>query len=277
MLEAARALGDCLVVCLNDDASVRRLKGPARPLVAAADRAAVLARAGCVDAVVVFGEDTPAALLERLRPDVWAKGGDYAGRSCRRPRRWSAGAARPSCSRTRRPFDHPTDRGGSTSCQRLNPTHACSSPAAPRGWAPPSSSPSRRGGTPIVLDIEAPTTARSSRVDLADARAAEPAVARWPSATGADAVVTAAGIDACGRLEDVPGEDWDRVIAVNLLGTVAVVRAALPALERRSGRVVTVASTLGLPSATRPPTARASSASSASPARSRSRRPAASA
>jgi D-beta-D-heptose 7-phosphate kinase / D-beta-D-heptose 1-phosphate adenosyltransferase len=78
-LEAARALGDCLVVCLNDDASVRRLKGPRRPLVPARDRVAVLAALTCVDAVVTFGEDTPTALLERLRPDVWAKGGDYAG------------------------------------------------------------------------------------------------------------------------------------------------------------------------------------------------------
>jgi D-beta-D-heptose 7-phosphate kinase / D-beta-D-heptose 1-phosphate adenosyltransferase len=78
-LAAARALGDCLVVCVNDDASVRRLKGPARPLVPARDRAAVLIALTCVDAVVVFGEDTPTALLERLRPDVWAKGGDYAG------------------------------------------------------------------------------------------------------------------------------------------------------------------------------------------------------
>ena len=78
-LEAARALGDCLVVCVNDDASIRRLKGPTRPLVPARDRVAVLAALTCVDAVVVFGEDTPTTLLERLRPDVWAKGGDYAG------------------------------------------------------------------------------------------------------------------------------------------------------------------------------------------------------
>ena len=78
-LEAARALGDCLVVCVNDDASVRRLKGPARPLVPVRDRAAVLVALSCVDAVVTFSEDTPAPLLERLRPDVWAKGGDYAG------------------------------------------------------------------------------------------------------------------------------------------------------------------------------------------------------
>ena len=78
-LEVARALGDCLVVAINDDASVRRLKGPSRPLVPARDRAAVLAALTCVDAVVTFAEDTPVRLLERLRPDVWAKGGDYAG------------------------------------------------------------------------------------------------------------------------------------------------------------------------------------------------------
>jgi D-beta-D-heptose 7-phosphate kinase/D-beta-D-heptose 1-phosphate adenosyltransferase len=78
-LRAARGLGDCLVVCINSDDSVRRLKGPTRPLVAAEDRARVLEALEFVDAVVVFGEDTPSAVLERLRPDVWAKGGDYAG------------------------------------------------------------------------------------------------------------------------------------------------------------------------------------------------------
>ncbi|HYH48142.1 MAG TPA: D-glycero-beta-D-manno-heptose 1-phosphate adenylyltransferase [Acidimicrobiia bacterium] len=77
MLAAARALGDCLVVCLNSDDSVRRLKGPDRPLVPEADRAGVLLALGAVDAVVVFNEDTPAAVLDRLRPDVFAKGGDY--------------------------------------------------------------------------------------------------------------------------------------------------------------------------------------------------------
>ena len=77
-LAAARALGDCLIVCLNSDASVRRLKGPGRPLVSEADRAAVLAALGAVDAVVVFDEDTPAAVLDRLRPDIFAKGGDYS-------------------------------------------------------------------------------------------------------------------------------------------------------------------------------------------------------
>jgi rfaE bifunctional protein nucleotidyltransferase chain/domain/rfaE bifunctional protein kinase chain/domain len=77
-LESARRLGDCLVVCLNSDASVRRLKGPERPLVGQDDRAAVLAALRCVDAVVVFEEDDPRAVLRELRPHVWAKGGDYA-------------------------------------------------------------------------------------------------------------------------------------------------------------------------------------------------------
>jgi rfaE bifunctional protein nucleotidyltransferase chain/domain/rfaE bifunctional protein kinase chain/domain len=78
-LRAARGLGDCLVVCINSDDSVRRLKGPSRPLVTAGDRARVLEALEFVDAVVVFEEDTPAEVLDRLRPDVWAKGGDYAG------------------------------------------------------------------------------------------------------------------------------------------------------------------------------------------------------
>jgi D-beta-D-heptose 7-phosphate kinase/D-beta-D-heptose 1-phosphate adenosyltransferase len=78
-LRAARGLGDCLVVCINSDDSVRRLKGPSRPLNSAEDRARVLEALEFVDAVVVFDEDTPAEILDRLRPDVWAKGGDYAG------------------------------------------------------------------------------------------------------------------------------------------------------------------------------------------------------
>jgi rfaE bifunctional protein nucleotidyltransferase chain/domain len=77
-LEAARALGDCLVVCLNSDASVRRLKGESRPVVGQEDRAAVLRALRCVDEVLTFEEDTPSELLGRLRPDVWVKGGDYA-------------------------------------------------------------------------------------------------------------------------------------------------------------------------------------------------------
>lgn len=78
-LQSARRLGDALVVLMNSDASVRRLKGPDRPVVGALDRARVLEALDCVDAVVVFDEDDPAAALDRLRPDVWAKGGDYGG------------------------------------------------------------------------------------------------------------------------------------------------------------------------------------------------------
>jgi D-beta-D-heptose 7-phosphate kinase / D-beta-D-heptose 1-phosphate adenosyltransferase len=77
-LHAAAALGDCLIVCLNSDRSVRRLKGPGRPVVPERDRAAVLSALSCVDAVVIFDESTPSEALASLRPDVFAKGGDYA-------------------------------------------------------------------------------------------------------------------------------------------------------------------------------------------------------
>jgi D-beta-D-heptose 7-phosphate kinase / D-beta-D-heptose 1-phosphate adenosyltransferase len=76
-LQAAREQGDCLIVCLNSDNSVTGLKGPDRPLVPQADRARLLAALGCVDAVVIFDEPTPHAVLSWLRPDVWVKGGDY--------------------------------------------------------------------------------------------------------------------------------------------------------------------------------------------------------
>ena len=80
-LAAARELGDCLIVCLNSDDSVRRLKGPERPIIGQHDRAELLLAMECVDAVMVFDEDTPEAALERLRPDLWVKGGDYKGAS----------------------------------------------------------------------------------------------------------------------------------------------------------------------------------------------------
>lgn len=78
-LRAARSLGDCLIVLLNSDESVRRLKGPTRPLQSDHDRARVLASLDAVDAVAVFAEDTPAEALRLLRPHVWTKGGDYSG------------------------------------------------------------------------------------------------------------------------------------------------------------------------------------------------------
>jgi NAD(P)-dependent dehydrogenase (short-subunit alcohol dehydrogenase family) len=104
------------------------------------------------------------------------------------------------------------------------------------------------GGTPVVLDRQPPSNGCAfHQVDLAHAREAEAAVrAVVEQHGGLDAVVTAAGTDACGDILDVAAEAWDRVIAVNLIGTAAVVRAALPALERSRGRVITVASTLGL-------------------------------
>jgi rfaE bifunctional protein nucleotidyltransferase chain/domain len=76
-LEAAKQRGDVLVVAINGDASVARLKGPGRPLVPAAERAELVAALGPVDLVVIFEEDSPARLLETLRPDVHCKGTDY--------------------------------------------------------------------------------------------------------------------------------------------------------------------------------------------------------
>lgn len=76
-LRAARALGDKLIVGLNSDASVRRLKGPDRPINGEADRAYLLASLAAVDYVTIFSEDTPYELLSHVRPDVLVKGGDY--------------------------------------------------------------------------------------------------------------------------------------------------------------------------------------------------------
>lgn len=110
---------------------------------------------------------------------------------------------------------------------------------------------SRRGDNVAVLDVrplEPGVDARWIEVDLADGRAAESAVdsARRLMEGPLDVVVAAAGIDACGPLADVPGPLWERVIAVNLIGTAAVVRAAWTDLANENGRIVLVASTLGL-------------------------------
>jgi D-beta-D-heptose 7-phosphate kinase/D-beta-D-heptose 1-phosphate adenosyltransferase len=78
LLCAARARGDAMIVGLNSDVSVRRLKGPSRPVRNTAERAHVLAALACVDAVTVFDEDTPRELILELRPDVLVKGGDYS-------------------------------------------------------------------------------------------------------------------------------------------------------------------------------------------------------
>jgi 2-dehydro-3-deoxy-L-rhamnonate dehydrogenase (NAD+) len=103
------------------------------------------------------------------------------------------------------------------------------------------------GGVPVVLDrdITAATASKAFQVDVSDREAVEEAVREAAvSLNGLDAVVTAAGIDRCGKLESVSADDWEKVIAVNLLGTVSTVRAALPYLKESRGRVVTVASTL---------------------------------
>jgi NAD(P)-dependent dehydrogenase (short-subunit alcohol dehydrogenase family) len=113
------------------------------------------------------------------------------------------------------------------------------------------------GGRPLLVDrvpVE-PSPALGSGsgevlaavTDLADGRGSEAVIEELIGAAGGlDAVVTAAGTDRCGALGDVPAAEWEQVIGVNLLGTAAVIRAALPALRASRGRVVTVASTLGL-------------------------------
>lgn len=113
----------------------------------------------------------------------------------------------------------------------------------------------KAGGQPYVLDRLPPAAdVPYVPVDLADTRAAEQATRQLAEqAGGLDGVVTAAGVDLPGRLVDVPAEDWERVVAVDLLATAAVARAAVPYLERTSGTLVTVSSTLGqraLPEAT---------------------------
>jgi NAD(P)-dependent dehydrogenase (short-subunit alcohol dehydrogenase family) len=106
----------------------------------------------------------------------------------------------------------------------------------------------KEGETVVVFDRTPPLDDPDAvRVDLADTAAAEARVREVAARCGGlSALVTAAGTDACGALDEVPREAWERVVAVNLLGTAALVRAALPHLERSRGRVVTVASTLGL-------------------------------
>jgi NAD(P)-dependent dehydrogenase (short-subunit alcohol dehydrogenase family) len=104
-----------------------------------------------------------------------------------------------------------------------------------------------RGDDVVVLDLRPASVGESIEVDLADGARAEEAVrAVAEKSGGLSALVTAAGVDACGPLGRVPSAEWERVVRVNLLGTAATVRAALPWLERSQGRVVTVASTLGL-------------------------------
>jgi NAD(P)-dependent dehydrogenase (short-subunit alcohol dehydrogenase family) len=105
------------------------------------------------------------------------------------------------------------------------------------------------GGRAIILDRDVSRVVgfEAHEVDVADTRGAEEKIREIAEAAGGlDAVVTAAGIDRCGRLEEVDATEWERVISVNLLGTVAAVRASLPFLMTSHGRVITVASSLAL-------------------------------
>jgi NAD(P)-dependent dehydrogenase (short-subunit alcohol dehydrogenase family) len=105
------------------------------------------------------------------------------------------------------------------------------------------------GGTPVVLDLDISNVSgmKALEVDVSDREAVTEAVQQAADMLGGlDAVVTAAGIDRCGRLEDVAATEWEKVLAVNLTGTVSTVRAALPYLKTSHGRVVTIASTLGI-------------------------------
>jgi NAD(P)-dependent dehydrogenase (short-subunit alcohol dehydrogenase family) len=108
---------------------------------------------------------------------------------------------------------------------------------------------SAAGGTPIVMDRQPPADGGTAfvQVDVTDREALSAAIddaARTHG--GLDAVVTAAGIDRCGKLDEVPPEEWERVLGVNLFGTVSAARAALPHLKESHGRLVTIASTLAL-------------------------------
>jgi len=107
----------------------------------------------------------------------------------------------------------------------------------------------RHGGTPLVIDRKNPAADVSFvQADLADTGAVDDAVRALAERVDGQihGVFTAAGIDSCGKLDDVAAKEWERVIHVNLLGTAAVIRAALPYLRATGGRIVTCASTLGI-------------------------------
>lgn len=110
----------------------------------------------------------------------------------------------------------------------------------------------RHGGTPLVIDRNDPQPRDGAvgfaRADLADTEAVDSAVKSLAEQVDGQihGVFTAAGIDSCGKLDDVPAKDWERVVHVNLLGTAAVIRSALPYLRNTHGTIVTCASTLGI-------------------------------
>jgi NAD(P)-dependent dehydrogenase (short-subunit alcohol dehydrogenase family) len=107
----------------------------------------------------------------------------------------------------------------------------------------------RHGGTPLVIDRKQPRAdVAFANADLADTEAVDAAVRALADRVDGriDGVFTAGGTDACGKLGDIAAKDWERVVHVNLLGTAAVIRSALPYLKSTNGRIVTCASTLGI-------------------------------
>ncbi|MGZ6191040.1 MAG: SDR family oxidoreductase [Vulcanimicrobiaceae bacterium] len=136
-----------------------------------------------------------------------------------------------------------TDRGS----PRLSGTYVVSGGSSGLGFAIAQAI-EEAGATPIVFDVNTPPNDVAHEiVDVADRAQVERAMAAVAEKHGGLAgVVANAGIDACGRFDEVSAERWERVIAVNLIGVAALVRAALPHVEVARGRIVTVASTLGL-------------------------------
>ena len=206
----------------------------------------MLAALACVDAVVVFDEDDPRAVLRSLRPDVWVKGGDYAVAelpearalaALGRPRR----ASFPTWRGARRPgsIGPPTERDSRVASDQLG-TVLVTGGSSGLGAAV-AAGVEAHGGT---ADRARPrrrrrTGSRSSRWTWrTPARPKPRSSAAARRRRRPRRVVTAAGTDECGDIHDVDPEDWDRVVLVNLLGTAAVVRAALPV----SGRVARAAS-----------------------------------
>ena len=107
----------------------------------------------------------------------------------------------------------------------------------------------RHGGTPLVIDRKQPQAdVAFANADLADTEAVDAAVRALADRVDGkiDGVFAAGGTDACGKLGDIAAKDWERVVHVNLLGTAAVIRSALPYLKSTNGRIVTCASTLGI-------------------------------
>jgi rfaE bifunctional protein kinase chain/domain/rfaE bifunctional protein nucleotidyltransferase chain/domain len=139
LLDDARRLGDCLIVCVNSDASVARLKGPGRPVVRQQDRCAVLMGLSAVDAVVPFDEDTPERVLSELRQGRRLRGRGPARGTAARVVGWPGGRV----ALPRRPLHHCHHPGGCSTCQTLK-SEPCSSPAAPAASAGRSPTPSPR-------------------------------------------------------------------------------------------------------------------------------------